>query len=151
MKSSRHEKIIELVREKQIETQEELAALLQASGYKVTQATVSRDIKDLKLTKVSRDGKRPVYQLMTEKEEDERQGKYTRVLKDAFVSMDIGGNLLVIRTVSGMAMAVGAAIDGLKYEKILGCVAGDDTLMCAVKTAEDALMIMEKLRKIIES
>ncbi|HEY9574660.1 MAG TPA: arginine repressor [Lachnospiraceae bacterium] len=151
MKSSRHEKIIELVRENQIETQEDLAALLQASGYKVTQATVSRDIKDLKLTKVSRDGKRSVYQVLVERKEDEKQNKYTRVLKDAFVSMDIGGNLLVIRTVSGMAMAVGAAVDGLNYTEILGCVAGDDTLMCAVRTQEDALIVMERLKSIIES
>ena len=76
--------------------------------------------------------------------------KYSRVLRDAFLSMDMAQNILVIKTVPGMAMAVGAALDELNWKEIVGCIAGDDTIMCAIKTADDTLLIMERLRKILE-
>ena len=107
MKSARHEKIIELIQEYDIDTQEELAARLNEAGFKVTQATVSRDIRALKLMKVAgKDGKSR-YAILTEPSA-ELGDKYTRILQDTLTSLDVGQNMLVIRTVPGMAMGVAA-------------------------------------------
>ena len=133
MKVSRHAKIIELISQNDIETQEELAERLNDAGFKVTQATVSRDIRDLKLTKVSVDGGRQKY-VVLKPEEDGMSEKYIRVLRDGYISMDMAQNILVIKTVSGMAMAVAAAVDAMKWKEVVGCIAGDDTIMCAVRS-----------------
>lgn len=148
MKKSRHQKIIELVQHKKIGTQEELADLLQQAGYRVTQATVSRDIKELKLGKVPGADGMQYYQLL-EGEEQSYADKYIRVLREALLSMDTAGNLLVIRTIAGMANAVAAALDHLRLEEIVGTLAGDDTIMCAVKNAQDAENIMHKIRALM--
>ncbi len=147
MKVSRHAKIIELISQYDIETQEELAEYLNRAGFKVTQATVSRDIRDLKLTKVSVNGGKQKYIL--HRPEEGMSEKYIRVLKDGYVSMDMAQNILVIKTVSGMAMAVAAALDAMKWNEVVGCIAGDDTIMCAIRTAEDTVAVMEKIRKIV--
>ena len=148
MKVSRHAKIIEVISQYNIETQEELAERLNASGFKVTQATVSRDIRDLKLTKVSVDGGRQKY-IIHRQEEEGMSEKYVRVLRDGYVSMDMAQNILVIKTVSGMAMAVAAAVDAMKWNEVVGCIAGDDTIMCAVRSVEETAAVMEKIRKIV--
>lgn len=148
MKVNRHVKIVELVNKYDIETQEELADRLREEGFQITQATVSRDIRDLKLTKVPTDNGRQKYVVMKATENALRD-KYIRILKDGFVSMDMAMNILVIKTVSGMAMAVGAAIDEMKWHEVVGCIAGDDTIMCAVRTMEDTAVVMEKIRKIV--
>ena len=148
MKVSRHAKIIELISQNDIETQEELAERLNDAGFKVTQATVSRDIRDLKLTKVSVDGGRQKY-VVLKPEEDGMSEKYIRVLRDGYVSMDMAQNILVIKTVSGMAMAVAAAVDAMKWKEVVGCIAGDDTIMCAVRSVDDTVAVMEKIRKIV--
>ena len=148
MKVSRHAKIIELITQYDIETQEELAEYLNNAGFKVTQATVSRDIRDLKLTKVSVGGGKQEY-AMHRQEDAGMKGKYMRVLRDGYVSMDMAQNILVIKTVSGMAMAVAAAVDALKWNEVVGCIAGDDTIMCAIRTTEDTVAVMEKIRKIV--
>lgn len=148
MKKSRHQKIIDLVQHMRIGTQEELADLLNREGYKVTQATVSRDIKELKLSKVPGAGGAQYYQLL-EPEEQAYSDKYIRVLREALLSMDTAGNLLVIRTMSGMANAVAAALDHLRFEEIVGTLAGDDTIMCAMKNAQDADHIMHKIRGLL--
>jgi transcriptional regulator of arginine metabolism len=150
MKISRQSKIIELINKYDIETQEELADRLMKDGYNVTQATVSRDIRELKLTKVAVDGGRQKY-IVLQKTEPGMSEKYTRVLRDAFVSMDMAQNILVIKTVSGMAMAVAAALDALHMNSIVGCIAGDDTVMCAVRTADETISVMEKLSKLINA
>ena len=109
MKINRHAKIYEIINKYNIETQEELADLLNQEGYKVTQATVSRDIRDLKLTKVqTKEGRQKYVALKTT--QSELAEKYARILKDGFVSMDSAMNILVIKTVSGMAMAVAASL-----------------------------------------
>lgn len=148
MKSQRHAKILELVKKYEIETQEELSERLLAEGFSVTQATVSRDIRELRLTKVSRGG-RQKYAVLTQGDTQMRE-RYIRVLKDGFASMDMAQNILVIKTVSGMAMAVAAALDHMDCHEIVGSIAGDDTIMCAVRTVEDTAGLMERLRKIIE-
>ena len=149
MKIERHSKIVELIGKYDIETQEELAEKLNEAGFKVTQATVSRDIRELKLTKVAMSNGRQKYAALTEANEDLSE-KYTRVFRDAFVSMDMAQNILVIKTVSGMAMAVAAAIDAMHLHEIVGCIAGDDTIMCAVRSVDDTIAVMSRLRKLVE-
>lgn len=148
MKVSRHAKIIELISQFDIETQEELAEYLNNAGFKVTQATVSRDIRDLKLTKISTSGGKQKY-VIHRHEDRGMSEKYIRVLKDGYVSMDMAQNILVIKTVSGMAMAVAAAVDAMNWNEVVGCIAGDDTIMCAIRTAEDTTVVMEKIQKIV--
>ena len=131
MKTKRQTKMLELIKKHNIETQEELSDYLQKEGYQVTQATVSRDIRELKLTKVAMSNGRQKYAALTEANEDLSE-KYTRVFRDAFVSMDMAQNILVIKTVSGMAMAVAAAIDAMHLHEIVGCIAGDDTIMLSL-------------------
>ena len=144
MKSNRHQKIIELVDNYEIETQEELADKLREEGFQVTQATVSRDIRALKLSKVSCGMGRQKY-VAVQKKDVGLSEKYIRVLKDGFVSMDKAQNILVIKTVSGMAMAVAAAVDAMEMEEIVGSIAGDDTIMVAVRTTEDTQIVMDKI------
>lgn len=149
MKAKRQGKILELIQEYDIETQEELSSYLTKAGFQVTQATVSRDIRELKLTKVVGADGRQKYAHSALRDQG-MADKYARVLREGFVSMDAAGNILVIHTVSGMAPAVGAAVDAMKIREIIGSIAGDDTLMCVVRTGEDAVDIMRRLRKLIE-
>ncbi len=149
MKTKRQTKMLELIKKHDIETQEEFSDYLQKEGYQVTQATVSRDIRELKLTKVAMSNGRQKYAALTEANEDLSE-KYTRVFRDAFVSMDMAQNILVIKTVSGMAMAVAAAIDAMHLHEIVGCIAGDDTIMCAVRSVDDTIAVMSRLRKLVE-
>lgn len=148
MKINRHAKIIELINTYQIGTQEELAEYLNKEGFKVTQATVSRDIRNLKLTKVPAENGRQRYVARPENE-NLMSERYIRVLREGFISMDMAQNILVVKTVSGMAMAVAAAIDALKWNEVVGCIAGDDTVMCAIRSAEDTVTVMDKIRKIV--
>jgi len=150
MKISRQSKIIELISKYDIETQEELADRLMKDGYNVTQATVSRDIRELKLTKVSLDGGKQKYIVLL-KTEPGMSEKYARVLRDGFVSMDMAQNIMVVKTVPGMAMAVAAALDALQMNSIVGCIAGDDTVLCAIRTSEETISVMEKLSKLINA
>ena len=150
MKTRRHARIIELIGKNEIETQEELAALLQKDGFTVTQATISRDIRELKLTKVPTDDGRQKYALMQGGPEGMNE-KYLRVLRDGFLSMDMAQNILVVKTVSGMAMAVAAALDKMHWTEMAGCIAGDDTIMCAMRSVDDTIIAMEKIRKITGS
>lgn len=149
MKLARHEKIIELIHQYEIDTQEELAARLVDAGFKVTQATVSRDIRALKMTKVAGKNGKSHYAILKETPHDWGD-KYTRVLRDAVVSMEVGQNIVVVKTASGMAMGVATALDALKWPEILGCIAGDDTIMCAARSSETALEVVEKLKGILE-
>lgn len=150
MKRKRHEVIVELIEKYDIETQEELAAYLKSEGYDVTQATVSRDIRELKLSKIATGDGRQKYIIF--KNDDSFLGdKYIRVLKDGFVSMSMAQNILVIKTVAGMAMAVAAAVDALKLPEVVGCIAGDDTIMAAIKSVEDTAVVIEKINNMLES
>ena len=149
MKTKRQAKMLELIRKHEIETQEELSDYLQKEGYQVTQATVSRDIRELKLTKVAMSNGRQKYAALIDNSEDLSE-KYIRVFRDGFVSMDMAQNILVIKTVSGMAMAVAAAIDAMHLHEIVGCIAGDDTIMCAVRSVDDTIEVIGRLRKLVE-
>lgn len=148
MKTARQNKIIELVEKYEIETQEELGELLKNAGYQVTQATISRDIRELKLTKVAIDLDRQKY-IVLRAHGTEMNEKYARILKDAFLSMAKAQNILVVKTVSGMAMAAAAALDALQIDGIVGSIAGDDTIMCAIRTEKETEGVMEKLHRLI--
>lgn len=149
MKEQRHEKIIELIEQYDIETQDELADRLREAGFQVTQATVSRDIRKLKLSKVPGRNGRQKYALLTGQNHQMAE-KYVGILRQAFVSMDSAQNILVIKTVSGMAMALATALDNIYWKEILGCVAGDDTVMCVIRTEADTAAVMEELKKIVD-
>ena len=149
MKRNRHDKIIEIIAKNVVETQEQLACLLKEAGYDVTQATVSRDIRQMKLTKqVTEDGRQKY--VYTTADSDVMQDKYVSVLKAGYLSMDTAQNLIVIRTVSGMAMALATAIDALDFPQVLGCIAGDDTIFVALKTNEEAAAVMDEMQKMIK-
>lgn len=151
MKAERHQKILELIREKDIFTQEELAGELINAGFCVTQATVSRDIRELRLFKTGGDNEKQKYAVLSDNSGDLlKSDKFIRVLKEGFVSMDMAQNILVIKTVSGMAMAVAAALDAINWNEIVGCIAGDDTVMCAIRTVEDTYSVMDKIRRTIK-
>ncbi len=148
MKSERQSAILDLIVKKEIGTQEDLMEELRQAGYDVTQATVSRDIREMKLTKVALSDGKSRYVAYRKTDED-LTDKYHRIFRDGFLSMDNAQNILVIRTVSGMAMAVAAALDYFDFHEIVGSIAGDDTIMCAVRSLDDTLDIMEKLEKIL--
>lgn len=149
MKKGRQAEIIKIIERQNVETQQELAQLLMDAGFDVTQATVSRDIKALRLSKVPVGNGHQKYVLLRN-DEKHLSAKYVNVLKEGFVSMDMAQNILVIKTVSGMAMAVAAAVDNLKYPEIVGSIAGDDTIMVAIRTVEDTKSIMKQIMMLLE-
>ena len=135
MKQRRQAKIIEIVENNDIETQDELLTKLTEAGFNTTQATISRDIRDINLTTVSVAGGRQKYAL-GKSAGRESINSYKQVLSTCILSMEAAENLIVIKTVSGMAMAVGAALDNLSINGLMGCIAGDDTLFLAVRSRE---------------
>jgi len=148
MKTKRQRKIIELITNYDIETQEELAAKLVENGFNVTQATISRDIRELNLTKIATKGGKQKYAVQSSSD-IVSNSKYMRVLNDGIITMDTAGNILVVKTVSGMAMAVAAALDAMQIKEILGCIAGDDTIMCVVKHADETDRVKEHIESFI--
>ena len=147
MKLERHSKIVELIGKYEIGTQEELAEYLNREGFNVTQATVSRDIRELKLSKVQTESGKQRYVVL--QNQDGLNDKYIRVLRDSFMSMDMAQNILVIKTVEGMAMAAGVALDAIHFHEIVGCVAGDNTIFCAVRSVDDTIILMDTLKKLL--
>lgn len=137
-KGQRHIKIRELITKFDIETQDELVDFLYSDGFHVTQATVSRDIKELQLIKVpTHDGK---YKYSLPSQSDQRfniQLKLKRTLIDCFISIDQADNLLVMKTMPGNANAVGALIDNLDWQEIMGTICGDDTILIICRTKEN--------------
>ncbi len=148
MKKNRQEKILKIIENQAVETQEELASCLKEAGFQVTQATVSRDIRELKLSKILDETGRQKYVVLG-RDEGQMGDRYTRVLREGFVSMDMAQNLVVIRTGSGMAMAVAAALDAMQFPEVLGCIAGDDTIMAACRTVEEAGEFISKIQEML--
>lgn len=147
MKDSRQKCILELIQKYEIGTQHELEQRLDEAGCHAAQATISRDLKRLNLKKVTLpDGRQKYVQQTEEPATDE---KYIQVLKNGYVSMDQAMNLVVIRTVPGMAMAVAAALDHLPLEGVVGCIAGDDTIMCATKSIQNAAALMKQMKELL--
>ncbi|MBU5430286.1 arginine repressor [Kineothrix sp. MSJ-39] len=148
MKRNRQEAILRVISQYEVETQQELAQRLKEEGFEVTQATVSRDIRDMKLSKMPTGDGHQKY-VRFHNDEKHLSGKYVNVLKEGFVSIDMAQNILVVKTVSGMAMAVAAAIDAMKYPEIVGTIAGDDTIMMAVRTVEDTKSLMNQILQLV--
>lgn len=150
MKIARHAKILELIENYDIETQEELAQKLCDEGYIVTQATVSRDIREMKLTKIATEKGRQKYAVISGNDTEITE-RLTRVFREAVVKMDYAQNMIVVKTLEGMGMAVAVALDNMQNSEILGTIAGDDTVFCVVRTQNQAAAIIEKLYRIIHS
>ncbi len=148
MKKNRQGRILQLIQEENIETQEELADRLSEEGYVVTQATVSRDIRELKIGKIPSGNGKQKYAVLTH-DDAHLADKYIRVLRNGFVSMDNAQNILVIKTVAGMAMAVAAAVDAMKLKEVVGSIAGDDTIMVAIRTTQETQIVMDKIREML--
>ena len=129
-------------------TQEELADFLKKDGFRVTQATISRDIRELGLTKIATGGGKQKYTLVYEGMNDLNE-KYLRVLREGYLSMDMAQNILVVKTVSGMAMAVAAALDKMHWPEIAGCIAGDDTIMCVLRSEADGETFISRMNDLI--
>jgi transcriptional regulator of arginine metabolism len=147
-KTDRQKKIIEIINERPIETQEELQVTLLESGIVTTQATLSRDIRELGLKKTSAGtGGRQRY-ITREKGNGESASYYREVLRTGIISIEEAENLIVVKTVSGAAMAAAAAIDNMSIEGIVGCIAGDDTIFVAVKRKSEIQGIMTELSKL---
>ena len=148
MKEQRQNRIKEIIESKDIETQDELLEELKKEGFKITQATISRDMREMKLTKVLGESGKQKYAMLKNFDTGVEQ-KYKKVLSAGIVSIDHSDNLIVIKTVSGMAMAVAAALDNMDIPGLMGCIAGDDTIMCAIRSMDDTLIVMEKIKKLL--
>lgn len=148
-KSERHQKIIELISTYNISTQTELTNRLTESGFDVTQATTSRDLQELRVIKVtSADG---TYKYATAKETDIKiNDKLQTVFEQCLVSVDYAINIVVLKTISGAAQAVGYALDSFTWEEIIGSIAGDDTVMIVVRNEKSAKQLVSRLTKYIK-
>lgn len=148
MKKLRHSRIIEIIADNSIETQDELLTILKNEGYKATQATISRDIKDLRLVKtLDSDGK--YRYISAEKNTSDSFTGFSALLLSALKSIDYAQNIVVIKTNSGMAQAICASLDELNYSSIVGTIAGEDTIFIVCKTTELAINLMNELKKLI--
>lgn len=147
MKKSRHEEILQLIEENEIETQEELAVRLRERGYKVTQATVSRDIKELRLIKIP--GHQSTYcYARPGKHESAVNERMIRLLSDSTVSISYAGQIIVVKTLSGSANVACEAIDNMNWKEVLGTIAGDNTIFLVVRNETDAAEIAARIGKL---
>jgi len=149
-KKTRQKTLMTLIQNQPLGRQEDIVAYFETLGETVTQATISRDIRELKLTKVPTAHGTQKYAVINQNDQ-QISDKFIRVFKDGFVSMDRAQNILVIRTLTGMAMAVAAAMDAFHYQEIVGTIAGDDTIFCAVRSEDETIKLMEKLNRILNS
>jgi transcriptional regulator of arginine metabolism len=149
MKTDRHKKILEIINKQVIETQEELADRLQQKGYKITQATVSRDIKELRLVKVATGDDKYRYAVQGDKYLMGGQNKNRRIFKDSVVALNYSENLIVVKTTPGAAQSVALVIDNEGFREIIGTVAGDDTVMVVVKPKSAVKQIINKFESYI--
>lgn len=143
MKAQRHIRIREIITHCDIETQDELVEELKKAGYNVTQATVSRDIKELHLVKVPTNNGTYKYSLPIDKRFNPMQ-KLKRMLQETFVGIDYAENLIVMKTLPGNAQAIGALMDNLEWDDIVGTIAGDDTIVIISRSKEQAPTVVER-------
>lgn len=148
MKLKRHEKILEIINEKPITTQEELVEELNRVGFKVTQATVSRDIKELRLVKELSPSGRYRYAQPAQDEAASHNEKLRKIFKEGVVSCDTAMNLIVLKTLPGLASAASSAMDGMELPSLVGTVAGDDTVFLAMRDVKSAEQFCEEIRKL---
>lgn len=150
MKNKRQEKILELISKYEIETQDEMISRLCADGYNVTQATISRDMRDLKLTKVLT--ARGSYKYTVDQSRNHSNTvKFNNAVVDSIVSVDYACNTIVLKTYPGLAQAVATGVDALNVNGILGCVGGDDTIIIVTRDAECSKEISEKIKELMKT
>ncbi len=147
MKYLRQAKILELIARQQIETQEELSEQLKRAGFQVTQATVSRDIKELRLVKIQGADGRSRYSESAQ--EGDVAPKYRNILKEAVLSVDFAVNIAVVKCFSGMGMAAATAIDAMEGSDVVGSIAGDDTILVVMRSEEKAGQFTTELKKML--
>lgn len=144
LRTARHAKILEIISQKEVETQEELCAELNAMNYVVTQATISRDIRDLHLFKVAGSEKKYRYSYINE-DECEVSPKMRSLFRDCVISVNYAQNLVVIKTLTGNGANAGTVVDKLNYQEVIGSVAGDDTLLVVCKDTNAAMAVVDKV------
>lgn len=149
MKSNRQTAIIELIEKFEIETQEDMISRLRALGYEVTQATVSRDIRELKLTKVLTSHGTYRY-VKNRTNHHEGNIKLNHAVVDAIVKVDYSANIVVLKTFPGLAMAVASGVDALNLSNVLGCIGGDDTIMIVTRDEETSRKISQNIKELIK-
>ncbi len=149
MKSKRHAMILKLVASENIETQEELARMLSQQGFDVTQATVSRDIKELRLIKVQTGEGRYKYATV-ERAESDMQERFITLFSSCVISISSAGNIIVIKTMPGSASVAAEAIDSMKWNEIAGSIAGDNTIFVAVRDGKSIAEVIKKFQKMIK-
>lgn len=148
MKYDRHALILKIIDEKDIETQEELAEELRKNGMDITQATVSRDIKELRLVKVL--GKSGIYKYAAmERTESDISDRLIRVFSESVVSMEHAGNMIVVKTISGGAQAAASAIDSMSWPEIIGCIAGDDTILVIIRDNTSVSDVLKRFSRLM--
>lgn len=150
MKTARQDAIIEMIGNYCIETQEEIALRLREKGYQVTQATVSRDIKELKLLKIpARDGG---YQYaLPEKQDASVNDRLIRMLTDSLVSVNYAGNMIVAKTLSGSANIAAEALDNMEWPELLGTIAGDNTVFMVIRSETEVIKVTERIDRLIKN
>jgi transcriptional regulator of arginine metabolism len=151
VKSERQQKILELIREYEIETQEELIFYLNKYGFETTQATVSRDIRELKLTKVTNSVGNYKYAVQGTASGAIPAPKFNGALVDSITKVSFANNIIVLKTFPGLANAIGAGIDAIRSPEILGCIAGDDTVMVVVASDGAAEDLADKIKHMMRS
>ena len=150
MKKNRLDKIIEIITQNEVETQDELISYLKDAGYAVTQATVSRDIRELKLAKVMT-GRGSYRYVLPKEDKDTRRIHITHALAETITRVEVAQNIIVLHTYAGMAQAVALEVDRLSHPDILGCVAGDDTIIIVTRDNAVATALSEQMQEMIRS
>ncbi len=149
MKTSRQSKILDIIRTKDIETQNQLIEALEAAGFKSTQATVSRDIRELRLVKEMTVDGGYRYTLPSAESISGNNDKLRTIFRESIVSIDYAGNLVILKTLAGMASAACSAIDSMEISSIIGTIAGDDTIFLAVREVSTAEMLTKKMKEML--
>ena len=150
MKSQRQAKIMEIISNRNVETQEQLLQELQNAGFRSTQATISRDIKELRIVKELTSFGTYRYTAATDEVSNTFSSKLNTIFRECITSFDYAQNIIVIRTLPGLASAAGSTIDAMNMSTVVGTLAGDDTVMCAIRTVEDTKKLMKRLEEILK-
>ncbi len=150
MRIERQNAILTIINDCKIETQSDLTEALKAQGFDVTQATVSRDIKELRLVKKQTDGGRSIYAKSSDSFLTDIDSRFNIIFRKCVMSVEYAVNNIVIKTLPGMAQAAGAAVDSMNLPEVVGSIAGDDTVMMVVRSEESARKLVYKLRSMTE-
>lgn len=149
MRYSRQNKILEIINKYEVETQDKLASLLKEYGYDVTQATISRDIKELHLVKTLSSTGRYKYTVAANME-GPISDRFVNIFRETIKSIDVAGNLIVVKTLSGCGNAAGEAIDSLTIPHVVGSIAGDNTLLIIIDAPENAAEVMDEFNAMLD-